>query len=193
MLNQMQGVLSKFNWVDILTLLLFLRSCFIGSKKGFITELFKVFGLLIAIYISLHYFSQASGILTKWVPFLGVTFADFLCFVTLAILPYVSVALFRIAVLNFVKVEAANLLDKWGGFSLGIVKAYMAVSLLFIGFYFLNVSYLKESLKRSYLGSKVVNTDVKIYQVLVNGVVSKFAPRESFNNDLYEVLEEDKA
>lgn len=184
-----QETLAKFNWIDLLVLLLFLRTCATGSKSGLIAGLFKIAGLVASLYVSLHYFSQAGNYLAGLIPPLGVPFSNFICFIILAILPYLSVATMRQTVMRLVKVEATSAIDRWGGLLLGFFIGVMMLSTLFIGFYASNVLYLKESVKKSYLGYRIAYANVKAYEFIFNGIVSKFTPNAELNKDIYEAFE----
>lgn len=184
--------LAEFNWIDLVVLLLFLRMCFIGLRTGLIVELFKIFGLILAIYVSLHYFSQAGNFLNNLVPFLGIKISDFLCFIILAGLSYATVVIIRESFRRMVKVEAVNVLDRWGGLALGLARGFLLISMVFIIFYFSGILYFVESVKKSYLGSRLVYTDVRLYEFIHKEIALKLVPDSQLNQDLYEVLEEEK-
>ena len=92
---QIQETLTKFNWVDIVIICLVLTTVYKGSRKGFIIEVFKLLGLLAAIYASLHYFSLASDRLLGLWPGLGVIFTDFICFLSLSLAGYLAITAIR--------------------------------------------------------------------------------------------------
>lgn len=184
--------LSKFNWIDLVVLVLFLRMCFVGSKTGLIVELFKISGLILAVYISLHYFSQAGSFLNDLVPPLGAEVSDLICFIILAVLSYVTVAIIREAFMRMVKTEATHVVDRWGGLVLGFCRSFMFISMIFIIFYLSHIIYFVESVKKSYLGSSLVYADVRVYEGIFKGIVTKFAPEAQINKSLYDVLEGEK-
>lgn len=181
---------TKFNWVDIVTICLILITSYRGSQKGFLAEMFKFLAVVFAIYVSLHYFSRVSDSLLSHFKSLDVVFSDFVCFVTLAVLSYLAIALLREVFSHFVKVEAVSLLERWGGLASGFIRGLLLASMLLIILYLSTIAYLKGSVKKSYLGSQLVLTDVKVYEFLFNGIVSKFAQSEKLNKDIYEVFEE---
>lgn len=181
---------TKFNWIDIATICLILITSYKGSQKGFLTEMFKLLAVVLSIYVSLHYFSKVSDSLLGHFKNLDVIFSDFVCFVVLAILSYLAIALLREVFSHFVKVEAVSLLERWGGLALGFIRGLFLASMLFIIFYLSTAAYLKGSVKKSYLGSQLVLTDVKVYEFLFQGIVSKFAQSEKLNKDIYEIFEE---
>ena len=185
--------LAKFNWIDLVILLLFLRMCFIGLRTGLITELFKIFGLILAIYVSLHYFSQAGSFLNNLAPFLGMEISDFFCFVILAGLSYATVVIIRGTFARMVKVEAVNMLDRWGGLTLGFCRSFLLISMIFIILYLSNIIYFVESIKKSHLGSRLVYSDVRVYEFIHNRIVRRLVPDSQLNQDLYDVLGKEEA
>lgn len=186
----LEETLTKFNWIDIFVISLVLITSYKGAKKGFVIEIFKLSGVVLSFYAALHYFSQASDSLLEYFPNLGIIFSDFACFAFLALVSYLSMAAIREILRRFFKTEATTGLNRWGGLILGFIRGIFLASLLLISFYFLGVNYLRGSVKKSYLGSRMVLTDVKVYEFIFGGIVSKFTPDEKLNKDIYEVLEE---
>jgi uncharacterized membrane protein required for colicin V production len=188
----LQETLVKFNWVDIVAVCVIVLSTYKGAKKGFIIEIFKLLAVVLSLSVSLHYFSKASDSLLEYFPQVGIIFSDLICFAVLAILSYLAVTAAREAIRRFIKTEAVSGLHKWGGLILGLARGALLASMLFISFYFLNVNYLKGSVSRSYIGSRLVSAGIKAYEFTFGGIVSKFVPDESLNKSIYEVLEEDR-
>ncbi|OGX31420.1 MAG: hypothetical protein A3G37_02170 [Omnitrophica WOR_2 bacterium RIFCSPLOWO2_12_FULL_46_30] len=182
--------LTKFNWIDIVVAALVLIMSYRGFKKGFIVEMFKLSGIVLSIYVSLHYFSRASDFLYQRFPIIKLINWDFICFTILAVMSYLAMAAARNIFCRFVKVEAASGLNKWGGLAAGFFRGSLTASMLFLLFYFSTVAYLKESVKKSYLGSQCVVSDVKVYEFIFNNIVLKFSPGDKLNQGIYEVLEE---
>lgn len=187
---QIQETLTKFNWVDIVIIGMVLTTVYKGSRKGFIIEVFKVLGVLAAIYVSLHYFSRASDRLLGLLPGLGVIFTDFFCFLVLSIAGYLAITAIRSAFCRLIKMEAISGLDKWGGFALGFLRGILLASMLIIVFHLSTVIYLKASARKSYLGSRLSTIDTRIYEGIFNGLVSRFSSQETLNKDINEIFEE---
>ncbi|ADL08970.1 CvpA family protein [Thermosediminibacter oceani] len=53
------------NWLDILLIVLFLKSAFDGFSKGFLLSAFKIAGTLVALYVSIFYRDVAVGFLKE--------------------------------------------------------------------------------------------------------------------------------
>lgn len=187
---QIQETLTKFNWVDIVIICMVLTTVYKGSRKGFIIEVFKLLGLLAAIYVSLHYFSIASDRLLGILPGLGVIFTDFTCFLSLSLAGYLAITAIRSIFCRLIKMEAVSGLDKWGGFALGFLRGILLTSMLIILFHLSTITYLKASARKSYLGSRLSLINVQIYEGIFNGLVSRFATTETINKNINEIFEE---
>ena len=190
-MDTFRQILTQLNWIDILVIVTIITASYKGSQAGFSAEIFKLIGLILSIYLSLHYFSQASDLLTQYAPVIGMIFADFFCFLTIAVLAYLSMAILRGVFTKFVKAEATAVLDRWGGLFLGAAKGFLFISLLFLLFHLSSAPYLRNSLKKSRVGNSLTAIDVKVYEFIFNGLVSKFSPNEQLNQSIKEVLEEE--
>lgn len=184
----LNGDLTKFNWIDIVVAAFIFIMSYKGFKNGFIVAMFKLSGIVLSIYVSLHYFSDASDFLYNRFPAVELIFWDFICFSALAVLAYLAMAAVRNIFCRFIKVEAASGLNKWGGLAVGFFRGCLTASMLLLLFYFSAVLYLKESVQKSYLGSQCVVTDVKVYEFIFNHIVSRFSPGDKPNQSIYEVL-----
>ena len=186
----LEGTFTKFNWVDILVICVVLLISYRGSLTKLFSEVLKILGTIVSFCLALHYFSKLSDFLIKYFPDIEVVVSDMISFMLLALLSYWAVALVREVFTRFIKVEAIGTLDKWGGLVLGFIRGVLVTSLVLIVLYLPSVSYLKGSVKKSYLGSQLVMTDIQIYGFLMNGLVSKLAPGEVVNRAIYEVFTE---
>ena len=50
-------LIKSINWIDAALFFLFLRMIFVGVKNGFICEFLKSLGIVIAVFVSLHFYS----------------------------------------------------------------------------------------------------------------------------------------
>ncbi len=50
-------IIKSINWIDAALVILFVRMIFVGIKNGFISEFFKSLGVVVAVFVSLHYYS----------------------------------------------------------------------------------------------------------------------------------------
>lgn len=186
-----QSILSQLKWVDFVIIILFVRICYIALKNGFPVELFKFFGTIASIYLSLHYYTTISDFLDARLSseLLSLDFLDVICFVVLALIGYLSFVILRMAFLHVVKIEAVSLLNKWGGLVLGLGRGILFTGIIT---YFLTIStidYINESVKNSYLPKYNIEIPLVIYRSLWNGLTSKFMGKEKINTNV-DIVEE---
>lgn len=182
-------IIKRFNWVDIFVLILFIRIGYISMKCGFITEIFKLFGTILAIYLSLHYSAIISGFVQNRLPVKAINpeFIYFLSFSLLAFLGYIIFVLLREAFSNFIKMEAIPRLNKYGGLTLGVIRWVFLTGLIIFILTISGPSYFKNSVVKSYCGITGFNIAPATYSVLWNNIMSKFMVNEKFNNTVIEI------
>ncbi len=189
-MNSLLEVIRRFNWMDIFFIIILLRIVYIAFKTGFVSELFKFLGTLLAIYIPMHYYTALSDFLDgrfgleKKLP---LDFLDFFCFVLLAIISYLVGILFRQAFCRFIRLEAVPRLNQWGGLIIGAGRAVLLAGLFAFLFSISSVKYLHDKIAGSYFGPSLINVAPATYGNLWHGFMSKFMPTEKFNKTVLEV------
>jgi len=184
------NILKQFNWVDVLVVIIVIRILYIATVKGFVIEIFKLLGVLLAVYLSLHYYTHFSDLLRKRVPLedkLPLEFLDFICFALLAITGYLASVALRIGFYRLIKMDAAAGLQKWGGLFLGILRAWLFCGIIIFMLVISSISYLKKSVNSSYMGKMFFSVPVQTYTLLWEGLISKFTKNEGFNKTVLEV------
>ena len=64
-MNTFTHIVQSINWVDVVMLVLLIRIVFIGVRTGFVTELFKLFGVFCSVFVGLHYYTPLAALLAK--------------------------------------------------------------------------------------------------------------------------------
>ncbi|MFA6350489.1 MAG: CvpA family protein [Candidatus Omnitrophota bacterium] len=185
-------ILKQLNWLDIFVLILMIRVIYIATAKGFIAELFKLIGVLAAIYLSFHYYTFFADFIRSKLPVeerMPLQFLDFLCFSILAVLGYSIFAILRSVLFNLIKMDAVPRLQKWGGFVLGIFRAWLLCGLIIYMLAISSVVYLHKSVVTSYFGNNLFYAPVNTYSFLWNNIMSKFLAGEQFNKTVDQVRE----
>jgi len=182
------STLRQFNWVDIFVVVILIRVCWAAIKGGFLAELFKTLGTISAIYLSLHYYIVLSDSIRERISAKNVPldFLDFVFFIVLAITGYLLFVILRQAVLKFINMEPIPQLNKWGGFGLGVIRAFLLTGLLIFMLLISSISYLQKSVVNSFSGEYFSKIAPGVYGSLWNGVASKFMTKEKFNQTVLE-------
>lgn len=180
--------LKRFNWVDLVIIILLLRTSYVASKKGFFAEVFKFLGMLLGVYLSLHYYTVLSDFLrsiirVKEVP---IEMLDFFSLIILAVLGYFVFFFLHMTLEKFIKVEAVNLIERWISFALGIGRAVLLASLIIYAFSIPVVTYLKRSVDNSLSSVYLYKVSPTVYKTIWDKVMSKFMPKEEFNKVVLE-------
>jgi len=186
----MEGLLStikQFNWVDIFVVIIFIRIFYVSLKSGFSVELFKFFGAVLAIYLSLHYYTTLADFIGARIKKVPVEFFYLFAFAALAILGNLIFVLLRSIFYRFIHMEAVPQLNKWGGFVLGIARCILVVGLLTFILVISDIGYFKKSVANSYSGKYFLRVAPNVYSGLWNNLISKFMPKEKFNRSTLDI------
>ncbi len=185
--------IKEFNWVDVLIIALLFRVLYVAVKKGFVVELFKLLGTLVALYLSLHYYIQLSDLLVNspGVQNMPVEFVNFISFSFLAAIGYVLFMLLRQTVCHLLKVEALTQLDRWGGLLLGVGRGFLLVVLISYLLLISSIGYLGRSVYKSYFGSRFLKAAPAVYSFIWNGIMSKFMGSEKLNQAVQETIDKE--
>ncbi|MBN2830754.1 MAG: CvpA family protein [Candidatus Omnitrophica bacterium] len=186
------NVLKNFNWLDICILIIIFRVLYIAIKNGFTAELFKFFGIICAIYLSMHYYTAITDFIRGKIPVeekMPLEFLDFLIFLILALTGNFLFVLLRNAVNNLIKIEAVSTLNKWGGLFLGALRSVLLASIIVFALTISSIPYFKQSVKRSYIGPRIISVGVDTYSWLWNSIFSRFLASERVNRIVLEVKE----
>ncbi len=159
----MENTISRINWVDIVTLIVLLRTTYIGLDKGFSVEIFKFLGTISALALGLNFYPPISQFVNEH-SFLPLYLAQILSFLGLV---FICLAIFKLIHLLFkavVKAEFVKWLDKGGGLVLGILRGVLISSLVFISLLLLPWDYPKYSIKnRSLSGEPALKIAERLY------------------------------
>ena len=183
------NIISQINWLDLVIIVIIFRVCYIAIEAGVFVELFKILGTLAAIYFSLHYYTSLGFSIqnTLGLKNISLQFFNFISALVISIFSYFVFVILRKVALRAGKTESIPLFSKWGGIILGITRSFLLASLILFMLAICGNSYLKESVKYSYTGSRIFKVAPDTYSLLWEGLFSKFAPTERLNKSVTEV------
>ncbi len=185
-MDNLIAFLIRFNWIDILGFVIFIRILIVGLKSGAASEAFKVVGALVAAYVSLHYYRTVSIFLgNEYV--LDAKTLEGTIFAVLACLGYGVIGFIRLLFARFVNMEVVPTVSKWGGLILGIFRAFLLTSLLLYFFMATANPYLRKSVKTSFSGPGVVYLAPSVYGFFWDAFMSRLTPQDKFNNAVFDV------
>ncbi|MFQ5681382.1 MAG: CvpA family protein [Candidatus Omnitrophota bacterium] len=179
-----KDLLSQFNWIDIFIVIILLRSSYMGIKQGFVTELFKLLGIILNIYLSLHYYPLLGNFFSQKSP-LPQGIANIFSYLSIGFGLFIVFGLVRHSLLTIIRIETTDLLSRWGGVTLGLIRGILIASLVCLFFLICNNGYLKGSLRQSYFGERIVMAAPTTYRMIFRGLVVKFSPGSRINKDVF--------
>jgi uncharacterized membrane protein required for colicin V production len=137
----------KFNWVDILFVILLFRTCYIGFKNGLLPEFFRLLGLFSAFVLSFNNYILISDFLAKHVRLTGLKaeITGFLFIFLSVILAFKLLAVLTEKILGVS--ESVSLANKVIGFALGLVRGILLTGLIYFLFIHSPVNYFYKSAK----------------------------------------------
>ncbi|PIV39509.1 MAG: hypothetical protein COS29_02240 [Candidatus Omnitrophica bacterium CG02_land_8_20_14_3_00__42_8] len=137
----------KFNWVDIFFVILLFRTCYIGFKKGLLSEFFRLLGLFSAFVLSFNNYILVSDFLAKHVRLTGLKadITGFLFIFLSVILIFKLLAVLADKILGVS--ENVSLANKIVGLVLGLARGVLLTGLVYILFIHSPVNYFYKSAK----------------------------------------------
>ena len=185
----LSDVINRLNWIDLVFVILLIRTGYVAVRNGFLVEIFKISGTILAIYLGCHYYAFLAAFFHSRLGSEGSSAAvpETLSFVVLCVLGYAVFILPRRLLMRFLKIEAAPLLNMWGGFVLGICRGVLFSGLLFLVFTISTRDYLRLSVAQSFSGRRLVDVVAGTYSGIWNTVMSKFMHGEKYNSALERV------
>ncbi len=187
MVVKVLNILRGFNWIDILMVCIVVRIIFIGLKRGFATESFKLFGCVFAIFVSIHYYYGIAQLLHKKV-FLPERIAEVIVFVCLLFIVVFVFKLLREGALLLFKIEPHPAVERWGGLIVAALRSLVVCSIFLLLFSITRVEYLKTNSKKSITGKYLMDLSPKIYRYSFNNVFKKVFPKEKYNKRVFKLV-----
>jgi uncharacterized membrane protein required for colicin V production len=53
----LSDVINRLNWIDLVFVILLIRTGYVAVRNGFLVEIFKISGTILAIYLGCHYYA----------------------------------------------------------------------------------------------------------------------------------------
>lgn len=181
-------IVSQLNWVDAVIITVFLRVVYLGFRKGFMVEAFKLLGTFFAIFVSLHYCGKTSEFISTHSP-MPIDFAYFISLLSLSVIVLVLFKFLRDGLLTLMKVQPLELLDKWGSFVLGLIRGLFVTSLISLIIFLSTIGYFQKSVDSSFSGRYLLELSPRTYAFIFENIVSKFFPEEKLNLIIFKAVE----
>jgi len=175
--------LKNLNWVDILMAVILARIVYIGIKTGFVIEFSKFWGVFFSIFVVMHFYTRLAVFLEPHTKGLEPTALRVLIFLGLWAMITFVFKLVRDGLTVLFTVQPHPIFDKWVGACVAVIRGLFICSLtFFVLLLSQNVTALKLC-EKSWSKYVVSHLATNIYYSIYNGMVVKFFPLESLNQD----------
>jgi len=149
-------ILKSINWLDIVLLIIILRSVYIGVKLGLTAELFNFFGVLVSLICAIVWYSRTADVLV--INFkLPVWLSQFLCFIIIAQFVRLIFKYGLALLLKILNVQFVPQLERIGGGVIGFGRGVILSGIIILAIGLIPNAYLRESIEvKSFTGKFLV-------------------------------------
>ena len=159
------GILSKINWVDILIVILILRTSYVSLKDGLSHEIFPLVGSICMVVLSLHYYTKIAAFLYSLGFALPMNLLDLSGFILSAVAIGILFRFIKAVLDKIIKVSWHPLIEKFGGLLAGVIRGSVLTSTILIIIVLIPVPYLQWSVRdRSLTGIYFLRIGPAIYE-----------------------------
>lgn len=150
------NIMTKVNWVDIIVLILMVRMSYVAFMDGLSHEIFPFFGTLAVYLLSLNYYPRLGEAISQNLGNMPSEISNCLSFIILIVTLGFIVKFVKIILDKIVKVQWHPVIEKFGGFFVGIAKAYIITAMVLTMLVLIPLSYLQWSVKERSLTGKYI-------------------------------------
>ncbi len=151
----MTEILRNINWVDLLVVIVLIRSSYVGFTKGISWELFRLIGIICALVGAIYFYETSSQLVSDYVPLI-YPFANLITFTFLYLLIFFISKVLNGLIGKIIKIEFLSAFERVGGFFIGVLRGGILLSFLLISLLLTPLPYFEKSIKeRSRTGQTV--------------------------------------
>lgn len=147
----MSEYILKINWVDIIILILLLRTSYVGFIQGLSYEILTLIGIITAVVLAIHNYKHVGRFFINHLN-LPVEFSNFLSFLILVFGVIVIFRYIRNIFYRYAKLEIFPTLEKFGGLIFGFIRGCIFASLVLLILSLMPNDYIRKSIHEGSLG-----------------------------------------
>jgi len=171
-------LLSRFNWVDVIVIIIMLRVTYVAFEDGLSHEIFPLVGIVGTLIVCLRYYNPFGVFISRNIPGMPKDASLAASFILLVVVVGFAIKLIRRLVDAVIKVTWHPFIEKFGGAIVGFLRAACIASTILIVIALLPFSYLQRSIKeRSVTGAYFLSIGPAIY-----GFVEGYLPHADQGN-----------
>jgi len=158
-------IFTYINWVDVVVLILFFRTCYVGLSRGLGNELMPLIITFASLVLALQYYKGLGGFIASHTPLLP-PHANFLVFITIVIFTILlSRIIMRILVGKSENVHVATMYDSACGLFFGILRGILLISFVTYALWLTPSEYVSTSVSQgSFLGKKFLKIGPAVHK-----------------------------
>lgn len=157
-------IISKLNWIDILVIIIFLRTSYVSFHDGLSHQVLPLIGSAVSVVVSLYYYSKIALLMGGHLPAFGLRAMELVAFLAIVFIVGLVFRVIKFVLDKIIKVSWHPAIEKLGGLLTGLVKATVVVSIVLIAISLVPASYMQRSIKdRSLTGMWFLAVGPSIY------------------------------
>ncbi len=154
--TRLLAFLSGLNWLDVIVLIIFIRTSYVGWQQGLANEIFRLLGGVITLLITVNFYDNLGGFVSQHTPIPSaeaelISFLFLLVFATF-VLEAACFLLGKIGKLVFIP-----MVDKYGGLICGICRGFVFAGLVVTALSLVPINYIQRSKDSSLTGLTLQN------------------------------------
>ena len=177
-------ILAKINWVDILVLILILRTTYVSLQDGLSHEILPLVGSVCMLLVSLYYYNKIALFFQNNGLNLPIDVLNLAGFILSAICVGLLFRLIKAVIDKIIKVSWHPLIEKFGGLLAGVVRGVILACIIITIIALIPLPYLQRSVRdRSMTGNYFLRIGPAIYDdahmILPNPAIKKAITKSS--------------
>ena len=158
-------VIMRLNWVDLVVLIIMLRTVYGAFKEGLSHEIFPLLGSVLSLLLALYYYEKIAAAAGN-IP-LPASILNFAAFFLIIVVSKIVLKILKSILDVLIKVTWHPLIERLGGILAGLARGAVVTSTILIILTLLPLSYLQWSVRdRSLSGMYFLRIGPAIYETI---------------------------
>ncbi len=163
-------IISRVNWVDLLVVIIMLRTIYVSFQDGLSHSVFPLFGSILKLVLALHFYSMLGSVLHVSIALVPVSVCNMASFLAIILIMGLVLKLLKNLIDAIIKVTWHPLIEKIGGVAVGALRGAVSASIVLIFLALVPLSYLQWSIKdKSLCGMFFLRAGPAIYRTISGG------------------------
>ena len=165
-------ILSRLNWVDLLAVIIMLRTIYMSFQNGLSHEIFPFFSSILKLVLALHFYGKLGSLLNESVKLFPLSLCNMASFLAIVLITTFVLNLLSGLLDSVINITWHPLIEKIGGMMLGVLKGAVSVSMVLIFLALIPLSYIQWSINdKSLYGMFFLRIGPAIYRRVSGGAV----------------------